>query len=94
MIMKVATASVRPSVPSSGIDRINADRSQHVEQLDPHDVDWLDLSEAAQAEPTKPAIRDDLVQKLRQSIASGEYLTNDRIDAAVEGLHGELFGNR
>ncbi|MBN2559459.1 MAG: hypothetical protein JXQ75_00825 [Phycisphaerae bacterium] len=37
-------------------------------------------------------IRCRLVQRLRQSIAAGDYLTPVKIDATVERLYRKLFG--
>ena len=39
-------------------------------------------------------IRHELVERIRQSIAAGDYLTSEKIDAAVKGLHEELLGHR
>lgn len=33
-----------------------------------------------------------LVERIRQSIASGDYLTSEKIDGTVKRLHRELFG--
>ena len=39
-----------------------------------------------------PPIREELVQQLRARIATGQYLTPERIAATVEIMHAELFG--
>lgn len=93
MILKVPTPTARPSVIHHGIDRMANGRIQ-AEALETEPADWLELSDAAQTSAPKPAIREDLVQKLRESIASGQYLTTDRLEGAVEGLRDELFGKR
>ncbi|MBL8878651.1 MAG: flagellar biosynthesis anti-sigma factor FlgM [Phycisphaerales bacterium] len=93
MILKVPSVTVRPSVIPQGIDRIGSDRHS-ITRFESESADWLDLSEAARAESSKPTIREDLVQKLRASIASGQYLTADRLEGAVEGLRSELFDKR
>jgi hypothetical protein len=33
-----------------------------------------------------------LLERLRQSVAAGNYLTSEKTDGTVEGLHRELFG--
>lgn len=37
-----------------------------------------------------PAIREDLVARIRDQIAAGEYDTDERIDAAIEELLAEM----
>lgn len=33
------------------------------------------------------------VRELRRQIAEGAYLTADKLDAAINGLHADLLGN-
>ena len=33
------------------------------------------------------------VRELRRQIAEGTYLTTDKLEAAIGGLHADLFGN-
>ncbi len=39
-----------------------------------------------------PRIRDELVERLRRSIAAGDYLTSEKIDVTVDCIYQELFG--
>jgi anti-sigma28 factor (negative regulator of flagellin synthesis) len=57
--------------------------------------DRLELSEAAgEGNRGQDAvqIRLELVERIRQSVAAGNYLTSDKIDAAVERLYQVLSG--
>lgn len=94
MILKVPSVSVRPSVALPGPERHAPENQAPNRAITSDAVDWLDVSETTLAKPAGPVIREELVQRLRESIASGQYLTRDRINGAVEGLHQELFGNR
>lgn len=56
--------------------------------------DALDLSAAAQERMEQAAaqpLRLNLIERIRAEIAAGDYLTNERIEAAVNKLHAELF---
>lgn len=95
MILKIPSAPVRPSLSPQLSERLSPERVSDDRPANSRTVDLLELSDAArEATPAKPVIREELVQRLRESIASGQYLTTDRINGAVEGLHQELFGNR
>ena len=54
--------------------------------------DRLELSEAAlrHGEDDRP-IRSDLVQRVRDEIANDTYLTDEKLDAALNGLKRDLF---
>ena len=57
--------------------------------------DVVELSDAARRQVeagADPPIREHLVARIRAEIAAGTYLTDDKIDKAVERLHRELFG--
>ncbi|RMG40585.1 MAG: flagellar biosynthesis anti-sigma factor FlgM [Planctomycetota bacterium] len=61
-----------------------------------HDADdVVELSETArrQLETGESApIREHLVKRIRDEIAAGTYLTQDKIEKTVDRLHRELFG--
>lgn len=55
--------------------------------------DVLELSATARStirENDPPAIREDFVRRIREQIANGDYLTDDKLDAAVDRLHKEI----
>ena len=57
--------------------------------------DRVELSEAAiEANHGRDAqrIRDESVERIRRSIAAGDYLTSEKIDATVERLYEVLSG--
>ncbi len=56
-------------------------------------ADRLELSEAAlrHAADDRP-IRSELVQRVRDEIASGEYLTDEKLEAALNGLRRDVLG--
>lgn len=65
------------------------------QQTPRHDraADQVDLSREARAlihESRDPHIRHALVQRVRDDIARGDYLTSQRIDFVVDRLHEEL----
>lgn len=56
--------------------------------------DALDLSTVAQERMEQDAaqpLRLNLIERIRAEIAAGDYLTNERIEAAVNKLHASLF---
>src|SRR5262245_41176559 len=58
-----------------------------------HEGDRVELSDRAQLlEQLRqlPPIREDLVRKVRQSIADGTYETQQRVDGAIRNLIDEL----
>ena len=62
---------------------------------EPARTDQVDLSESARALndlTNRSDIRADLVARVRAEIASGGYVTDDKIDAAVDALSAELEG--
>jgi anti-sigma28 factor (negative regulator of flagellin synthesis) len=59
--------------------------------------DRVELSEAAgEGNHGQDAqrIRHESVERIRRSIAAGDYLTSEKIDATVERLYEELLGQR
>ncbi len=66
---------------------------EHAAADQPRDGDRVELSERARAfvpQPNDPLIRQDLVQRVRDSIERGDYLTPERINFVVDRLHEEL----
>ncbi|MCC6359685.1 MAG: flagellar biosynthesis anti-sigma factor FlgM [Phycisphaerales bacterium] len=58
-----------------------------------HDADEVHLSDLARAHVESEApIREDLVRRIRQEIADGSYMTDAKLDAVVDRLHREMFG--
>lgn len=56
-------------------------------------ADEVHLSDLARAQVDSEApIREDLVRRIRQEIADGSYMTDAKLDAVVDRLHRELFG--
>lgn len=94
-MIQVATnptyAVPRPAVSGDSVQRSNASSGERAAAL----TDQVELSDAArtQAGPSDPPIRDALVQRVRQEIADGTYLTDDKLNAVVNRLHKELFRN-
>lgn len=52
--------------------------------------DSVELSEAAQRQVREGAYRPELVEQIRAEIASGEYLTDEKLNIAADRLLGEL----
>jgi anti-sigma28 factor (negative regulator of flagellin synthesis) len=50
------------------------------------------VGESNHAQEARPN-RHQLVERLRQSIAAGNYLTSEKIDGTVERLYRELLGS-
>jgi hypothetical protein len=50
------------------------------------------VGEGSQGQEARP-IRRLLVERLRQSIAAGDYLTPEKMDATLERLYRELVGS-
>ena len=66
---------------------------EHAAADQPGAGDQVELSERARAyarRPHDPQIRQDLVQRVRDSIDRGDYLTPERINFVVDRLHEEL----
>jgi len=62
------------------------------EQADMKDA--VELSSAARQQLNQekpPLVRQGLVERVRSEIASGTYLTNDKIDAVVNRMHSKLY---
>ena len=62
---------------------------------EPSAGDRVELSAAARDfEPRSQAVRatEERIQDLRERIAAGTYLTDDKIDYVVDRLHEELLG--
>ena len=88
-------AGAKPSFnPSPRPRRPNSEASPR-----PHAVpresgdDLLELSATARRtirENDPPAIREDFVRSIREQIAAGDYLTDDKLNAAVDRLHKEI----
>lgn len=53
--------------------------------------DRVELTPKARAEMAEKPIRSELVSEIRQQIADGTYLTDEKLDAVVERLHRDLF---
>ena len=75
-----STAS--PSTRASLDAEVNAVRDR---------VELSPESEAGDSTSTAPAL-EQRIRAIREQIAAGTYLTPEKIDAAVERLHDELFG--
>jgi hypothetical protein len=43
--------------------------------------------------PDTPRIRDELVERIRRSIAAGDYLTSEKIDVTVTCIYQALLGH-
>lgn len=55
--------------------------------------DVVDLSATARrtvGEVDPPAVREELIQRIRAQIAAGNYLTDDKLDTAVDRLYEEI----
>ena len=58
--------------------------------------DRVDLSEVAvedNCSQDAPGFRRELVERIRRSIAAGDYLTSEKIDVTVGCICHELFGH-
>ncbi len=69
--------------------------TEPIQPTQPESADRTELSDAAPSvEPfeTDPALAARIAE-IRARIADGTYLTPDKLDAAIEGLHRELFGS-
>jgi hypothetical protein len=55
-------------------------------------ADRVELSAAAGSGSDAETIRTDLVRRVRAEIAAETYLTDSKVEAAVNRLHRELFG--
>jgi anti-sigma28 factor (negative regulator of flagellin synthesis) len=76
-------------------DRNAPARDAQNTEADPTRVDRVDLSDNALNISNLSArgeIRADLVARVRSEIASGTYVTNDKIDATVDSIASELGG--
>jgi anti-sigma28 factor (negative regulator of flagellin synthesis) len=63
----------------------------HTEGADRPDAVVLSPAAQEQLRPSESApIRDQLVERVRAQIAAGDYLTDDKIDTAIERLHDEI----
>jgi len=56
-------------------------------------TDKLELSEAAQErlQPDPMPVRTELVERVRAEIAAGTYLSDDKLDGAIDRLREEVF---
>lgn len=96
--MQIAATSIRPQTPGSAKP---AEPPQPVVATsppapEPSDaaVDRVELSAAARPDhlPAALSALDERCQEVRAQIEAGVYITPDKLDAVVEALHAELFG--
>lgn len=75
--MNPDAAAGKPARPATG-------RSGHQDQVE--------LSaDAASALASRPALRSDLIERVRNSIESGTYLTGERIEGTVDRIIDEVL---
>lgn len=93
---------IKPASASTGAERLNgrAARAPGAEptlSLGPaRETDRLELSDHAvllSRLRDLPAVRADLVERVRAEIDSGAYESAERVDAALEALIGEIAGD-
>lgn len=53
--------------------------------------DAVELSDAARSELDNSGIRSELVDRVKAEIAADKYLTDDKLNVAVDRLHARLF---
>lgn len=87
----------RPTSPSAQLERGASERERRSEagtgQTDT--PDRVDLSEAAASyDPELAATRatEQRIQDIRTQIANGTYLTDEKLEAAIERLYQEICG--
>ncbi len=86
--------SVSNSLPAAAQSAANqsADvRSQRVLEAAREQRDAVELSSAARQRLEQTPIRRDLVERVREEIEAGTYLTEDKIDAVVDRLLSKLI---
>jgi len=66
-------------------------RSQRVLEAAREQRDAVELSSAARQRLEQTPIRRDLVERVREEIEAGTYLTEDKIDAVVDRLLSKLI---
>lgn len=66
-------------------DRLAVLPQRTIERLNHSAIDRVELSSAPEA-----PIRADLVRRIRDEIARGTYLTDERLSGAIDGLLDEL----
>ena len=84
--------SATPYIPADSL-RHSAGRAHPAAARSTPDADRVELSEHAKLLSRAldlPEIRVDLVQSVRAELASGEYETGQKLDAAAESLLREL----
>ncbi|MBU0640684.1 MAG: flagellar biosynthesis anti-sigma factor FlgM [Planctomycetes bacterium] len=90
----VVTVTSRAASQPALFERLTQQPAERRSALpDSVERDEVELSQAAREyEPEQPAapIRTDLVERIREDIAGGRYLTPDKLDIALERLLGEL----
>lgn len=77
--------TARDTLPTSEGNRLTKERTDRTDQVE--------LSETAREQigrPESAPIRTKLVEQVRAQIAAGTYLTDDKLDAAVNRLRDEM----
>jgi len=93
MVDSVASSMNAAAQPAARSDPPHRATNRPASEL-PDRPDAVELSEAARQELERSdsaPIRTELVARVREEIASGQYLTDDKLDAVVERLHEEMF---
>ena len=84
--------STQPSIPPAAREVGNERTS--AEQQQAGSADAVELSSAAREQLEQgdaQAIRSELVERVRNEISQGEYLTEDKLDSALDRLTAALF---
>jgi len=89
MIPAITTAPSRPSATVSEQPQAAPLEPRESHPAGVAESDVLELSEAS----TAPN-REELVQRVRAELAAGTYLSDDKVQTAVERLYEALFGRQ
>ncbi len=96
-IASIGQGGVGPLARPEGLVRTNGTSTRGVDEglADGRARDRVELSEQARLLDQLrklPSVREDLVEQVRTSIADDAYLTDDKLDIAIERLLEDISG--